>query len=172
MGLEDFPEKLPLISKWIDDTLAQHAANARTASSYGFSRLPKFYTAEFLTRAKVVVVDHVPIPPLVEMGLPELADFLSFESIGITYRDTYFLRTSEAENESVHFHELVHVVQWTHLGVERFLLAYAAGLLGYGYRNSPLEQMAYGLQEYFDRNGTPGNAETFIRGKLDEMRIP
>jgi hypothetical protein len=169
VSLDDFPAKVPLISKWIDDTLAQHATSARRVSDYGFPRLQNFYSAGLLATAKVVPVDRVPIPPLVDMGLPEFADFVSPESSGITYKNTYFLRTTEAEKESIHFHELVHVVQWAHLGVERFLLAYAAGLLAYGYRNSPLEQMAYGLQAYFDQNGQPGDVETAVRSKLNEL---
>jgi hypothetical protein len=72
---------------------------------------------------------------------------------GITFRDTYFLRQGCA-SEAVHFHELVHVVQWSRLGVDNFPLAYGVGLLQYGYEQSPLEQMAYRLQLEFER-GAP-----------------
>lgn len=47
-------------------------------------------------------------------------------------------------------------MQWSRLGVDNFLLAYGVGLLqyGYGYEQSPLEQMAYRLQLEFER-GAP-----------------
>lgn len=169
MSIEDLPAKLPLISKWIDDTLSQHAANARLVSTYGFPRLPKFYSAGLLATAKVVPVDRVPVPPLAEMGMPEFVAFVEGDYSGITYKDTYFLRVTEAANESLHFHELVHVVQWAHLGVEGFLQAYAAGLLAFGYRNSPLEEMAYRLQQYFDLGNQPDDIEAFVRSKLNEL---
>ena len=88
---------------------------------------------------------------------------------GITFKDTYFVKAAEAKRESLHFHELVHVVQWAHLGVEKFLAAYAAGLANQGYRHSPLEVMAYNLQDYFDRNGQPDDVVAAARNKLNEL---
>ena len=69
---------------------------------------------------------------------------------GITYLDTYFLLPGGADDESLHFHELVHVIQWRVLGPENFLLLYAADLAERGYSDSPLEAMAYGHQQRFD----------------------
>jgi hypothetical protein len=76
---------------------------------------------------------------------------MSFD--GITFKDTFFLQQGH-ESEQLHFHELVHVVQWARLGVDNFLLAYGLGLLSSGYAQSPLEQMAYTLQHRFEL-GTP-----------------
>jgi hypothetical protein len=168
MNLEELTAKLPLVKKWIEDTLTSHAPQARTVASYRFARLPQFYPEALLTTAKVVVVDRVPVPPLTDIGLPEFAEFVNGDYAGITYKDTYFLRTEAVMNESTHFHELVHVVQWQHLGVEGFLMAYGQGLAQFGYIDSPLEQMAYGLQHYFDTGGQPGNMEAFVQGKLRE----
>ncbi len=47
---------------------------------------------------------------------------------GITYLDTLSVKRELAEQEPLHFHELIHVVQWRLLGPERFLAAYADGL--------------------------------------------
>lgn len=85
------------------------------------------------------------------------------EMAGITFKDTYFLRTSSALDESVHFHELVHVVQWGALGPESFLLLYAEGLAKPGYAGSPLERIAYRHQERFDRGRTAYAVETEVR---------
>ncbi len=169
MNHEALVLKLPLISGWIDKTLADHAAQARPVAALGFTRLPQFYSATLLARAKVIPVARVPTPPLTQMGLPEFADFENMVPAGITYKDTFFVQDSQIKNESLHFHELVHIVQWAHMGVDGFLLAYAAGLAAHGYMDSPLEKMAYGLQNYFDQNGKPADVETFIRGELNKM---
>jgi hypothetical protein len=169
MNLESLLPKLPLITRWIDHTLAAHAGDARSVASLGFKRLPTFYSAAFLTSAKVVAVERAPVPPLSAMGLPEFGDFERGNYAGITFKDTYFVQTARVGSESLHFHELVHVVQWAHLGAEKFLLAYAAGLATNGYRNSPLEAMAYDLQAYFDQNGKPVDVEDAVTNKLNEL---
>lgn len=170
MNSDKLLAKLPLITGWIDKTLAEHATNSRPVADFGFVRLPLFYSANLLTRTKVVVVARVPVPPLMAMGLPEFSAFENGDYGGITYKDTYFLRDSLAANESIHFHELVHIIQWAHLGVERFLLTYAAGLAANGYRNSPLEVMAYDAQAAFDQNAPPFDAGKLVAEKLKKLK--
>jgi len=169
MNPESLISKLPLIKDWIDNKLIEHAKMARPVSTYGFKRLPLFYSANFLANAKVVEVDRVPVPRLSELGLTEFADFERGDYTGITFKDTYFVKVDQIGRESLHFHELVHVIQWAHLGIERFLMAYAGGLAANGYRNSPLEVMAYELQAHFDQNGQPGDVEAVVRNKLNGL---
>ena len=169
MNVELLLPKLPLIVSWMDKTLATHAGSARPVSDFGFKRLPSFYSSNLLAHAKAVIVAQVPTPPLTALGLPEFAAFEQGDYAGITFKGTYFIKSTDATNESLHFHELVHVVQWAHLGVEKFLLHYADGLATSGYRNSPLEAMAHGLQDYFDHNGQSGDVESAVRSKLNEL---
>jgi hypothetical protein len=161
--------KLPEITGWINAMLASHANKSQPVASFGFRRLPGYYSPQLLAQAKVVVVEHVPIPPLTALGLPEFADFEQGDYVGITFKDTYFVKAAAAGQESLHFHELVRVVQWAHLGVKKLLTAYAEGLAVQGYRNSPLEVMAYDLQDYFDQNGPPGDVVATVRNKLNEL---
>jgi hypothetical protein len=79
---------------------------------------------------------------------------------GIAYLDTYFLKRAGADDEGLHFHEMIHVVQWRLLGARQFAAMYADGLEAFGYRNSPLEKMAYDAQGSFAR------AERFDAEKL------
>jgi hypothetical protein len=167
--VEKLLSKMPDIVSWVESTLAAHVAETRPVASFGFRRLPDFYTLQFLAATRVVVVETVPVPPLSALGLPELAAFEQGDYGGITFKDTYFVKASEAFRESLHFHELVHVVQWAHLGVERFLTAYAAGLATQGYRNSPLEVMAYDLESDFKANGKPGDVTAVVRRQLNEL---
>jgi len=168
MNLEELSSKLPLITGWIDQTLAKHAANAQPVADFGFIRLPYFFPANLLARTKVVTLVRVPVPPLTAMGLPGFSAFENGNYSGITYKDTYFLQVPQAANESKHFHELVHVVQWAHLGAERFLLTYATGLAANGYEKNPIEVMAFELQDYFERRGQPVDVETVVRNTLNE----
>jgi len=166
--------KLPLVESWIDKTLADHAAQARPVSElakeYGFTRLQEFYSPETLARMKVVVVDKVPMPPLSKMGIHGFREFERMKAGGVTYKDTYFVKKSEVTRESLHFHELVHTIQWDHLGFRPFMAAYAGGLGEKGYENSPLETMAYDLEKHFEENGKPLNVEDFVRTQLDMMQ--
>ncbi|MFC1562312.1 hypothetical protein ACFL4Q_04880 [candidate division KSB1 bacterium] len=87
---------------------------------------------------------------------------------GITFKDTIFLQAGQS-TESLHFHELVHVVQWARLDADNFLLAYGVGLLNFGYEKSPLEQMAYSLQYDFELDALPQDLVPIIEGKTDAV---
>jgi hypothetical protein len=141
---------LPSVRAWIEEYLLSHADKVRTVHSLGIRRLSECFPEELLVRAKTVTVPQPPFPPVERFGLPEFAPVQQMAFDGITFKDTYFLRQGHT-SESLHFHELVHVVQWARLGVDNFLVAYAVGLLQHGYEQSPLEQMAYGLQGEFER---------------------
>lgn len=151
---DNISAKLPLVVSWVSETLRAHHSQARPVASCGFTRLARYFGPQLLAQAKVVAVDAPPTPPLTRLGLPQFAAFEQMAPLGITYLDTFFIRTSEERNESLHFHELIHVVQWRLLGPEGFLLAYASGLVEAGYRDSPLEVMAYNAQARFEAGET------------------
>jgi hypothetical protein len=166
MDLQNFIPKLPPVRDWIERTLAAHRAEARPVASYRFQRLPRFYSPIFLETAFVVIVPRLPVVPLKSLGLPELEAFEKAEHAAITYRNTYFMLEAGSLDESLHFHELVHVIQWQQLGVDGFLTAYATGLVQNGYRDNPLEVMAYDLQAHFDQGGQPMDVKSSVRSRL------
>jgi len=159
----------PRVRDWISETLAAHAAKAKSVASFNFPGLPRYYNKDPLARAKVVFVDKCPVPPLSSIGLSQFADFENMNASDITYFDTSFVLWHEAERESLHFHELVHVVQWQLLGAERFLALYADGLERHDYRNSPLEVMAYDHEARFNTNGKPYSVEAAVRQQLQQF---
>jgi hypothetical protein len=115
----------------------------------------------------------VPVPPLAAMGLDRFSDFEQMDAGGITYLDTCFARVDHAHIESLHFHELVHVLQWRYLGPDRFLASYAvAHLLAGGFDKNLLEVMADYLQRQFSANGLAGNVEPLIRLQIDQHIAP
>ena len=109
------------------------------------------------------------MPPLSAVGLARFGEFERSDMAGITYLDTYFVRADNARAESLHFHELVHVIQWRLLGPEKFLALYADGLERLGHRNSPLEVMAYSFQERFDREAQPFSVEAACQSSIQDM---
>jgi len=100
------------------------------------------------------------------MGLARFADFERGNFDGITYLDTVFTRSAQANNENIHFHELVHVIQWRLLGPEHFLFSYANGLDCVGYRQSPMESMAYDAETTFASSAAIFSVEKMVAVKL------
>ena len=129
---------------------AQHADTSQPVATLGFPRLGDYFSDAALGAARVVTVAKVPFPPITEWGLIEFADLSQMALSAVTYNDLIFVHQS-LRTERVHFHELVHAVQWRALGVDRFLLTYGAGVMRDGYAHSPLEAIAYDLQSQFDR---------------------
>ena len=105
------------------------------------------------------------------MGVSRFAEFERGDYDGVTYLDTFFVKRRSAAAERLHFHELIHVVQWRSLGPEAYLAAYAAGLENFGYRDSPLESMAYNAEASFLESGDLFDAEKLVTDQLSRMRV-
>ncbi len=86
---------------WIQKTLA-----AYEKASMHFARLPLYFDYDLLKAVKFILIDQVPMTPLSAMGLDRFAAFEQGNFNGVTY-----LRTVVTE-EALHFHELIHVIQW------------------------------------------------------------
>ena len=167
--IQKFQAAVPAVRKWIEKTLEENRSKAVSVASFSFSRLSKVLPLDLLARARVVVVTgKVPFPPLSRMGLPDFKQMENMAAAGITYKNTFFLSHLD-QTESLHFHELVHVIQWERLGVDNFLLAYGAGLMQFGYDDSPLEKMAHSLQTGFDRGNLPANTVEIIQQRTDAI---
>ena len=166
MTPQEFEAVFPKVMDWIHRTLSAHAPRARPIAAANFKRLPLHFSQEQVAAAKYVIVDRIPLPPLSSMGLARFTQFERGVYDGITYLDTYFLTRKVANDENLHFHEMIHVVQWRLLGAEFFLAMYAGGLEKFGYRESPLEKMAYEAQHLFERSGRVFDAKQFVAQRL------
>lgn len=169
MTIEEFELVYPRVVGWIDETLARYKRQARVVADLGFERLALYFSPELLRRAKVIYVGSVPRIPLAAMGLPQFAEFETMPCAGITYLDTFFSQEEVRRDEAHHFHELVHVVQWEVLGPKFFLMLYAEGLERFGYRENPLEVMAYSLEEEFERGLGVFEVEARVREELGRL---
>jgi len=157
---------LPMVKDWIVNYVDQYSSQSKPVSELCFSRLSNYYSSEVLNSAKVVFVDEVKMIPLTELGIP---GFESLDAAGVTYLDTFFVNKSYANSESIFFHELVHIVQWRHIGIDVFLLLYGLELKKFGYRGSLFEKQAYSLQERFERAPDPFNVEQLIIPQIDSV---
>ena len=161
--LQRLQRALPHVGKWIDDLHARHVSESIRASEVGFPRLAACFPADLLEITRVVSVGTIPFPPVYAYGLPEFEAMANMPMAGITFGDMYFIQPSYS-SEGIHFHELVHVVQWRILGAREFLLTYALGLVQFGYVASPLEAIAFDLQERFEQGtALPSVAERIAR---------
>jgi hypothetical protein len=167
--LERTNRGLPAVRTWIDALLAEHPSQTTSFADLGFTRLPQYFPEQVLRETRRVRVARVPIPPLSEYGLPEL---LLVENMGvsaITFKDVCFVHES-VTSESIHFHEVVHAIQWRTLGVDDFVLTYGVGLLQYGYAHCPFEAMAFDLQSQFDRGLAIEDARAHVRAHALRLR--
>jgi hypothetical protein len=167
---EEFHAAYPKLWAWIQKTLEFYEENAKPVASMHFVRLPLYFDHGLLETAKFIAIDRLPMPPLSTMGLSRFAVFEQGNFSGITYLDRYFIKQTMVTEEAIHFHELIHVIQWRLLGPEGFLAAYANGLDEFGYENSPLEKMAYDAEAAFKRSSPIFDAEKFVAEQLGRLR--
>jgi hypothetical protein len=153
-------DALPHMAQWMDALHAGHAERSLRASELGLRKLSDHFPARVLNETRVVTILEIPFPPVSEYSLPEFEPMARAPIAGITFGNMYFVRPDASEG--VHFHELVHVVQWDALGVSDFLLTYAVGLVQYGYAQSPLEAIAFELQQRFERFALRGFVDADI----------
>jgi len=167
---EEFHAAYPKVQAWIQKTLAAYEKDAQPINSMRFARLPLYFDHTSLGTAKFIPIDRVPMPPLSAMGLDRFAVFEHGDLNGVTYLDRYFIKRTVVTEEALHFHELIHVIQWRLLGPEGFLAAYANGLDEFGYENSPLEKMAYDAEASFKRSSVIFDANKFVAEQLARLR--
>ena len=166
--------RIPFIRSWIDRTVAAHEQASlpvrAVIEAQGFRRLPGYFDEAFLRRVRCAAVERVPVPRVASMGLGFPVRLEPRRWAGITLGDTYFVDRRHEQVESLHFHELIHAVQWQCLGFDPFIRAYAAGLLRHGYARSPLEVMARAHQHRFETDPAPYPVEALVREELTRLR--
>lgn len=145
---------LDLVESWIDETNHAYRKKCRTCSI--FEHVFKgFYSQKFLSSSYFVIVESLPTPDFQQLREAGLGDFIDGDYDGITYKDTYYLLPHAADKVNIHFHELVHVIQWRALTAKGFIQRYISEMQTYGYgRQAPLEGMAYDLEDHF-KDGRP-----------------
>jgi hypothetical protein len=155
MNQEQFGRLLADVKRWIVRMLAEYETQKQPIAEAQFEKLNEYYPTDLLQRIQRVIVDRCPVPPLDTSGIPQLAEIQNWDLKGIPWENTIFIRRDLADWDAVHFHELLHIVQWEHLGADQYLTAWAIGTITQGYRDNPLEEMAFRHQLRFETENTP-----------------
>ncbi|WP_139229947.1 hypothetical protein [Marinobacter daqiaonensis] len=161
-------EMIALVESWIDEVNEAHK-NDRRPCSVLQNRFKDYFRPELLQSSYFVIVKVLPMPKMPELREAGLGDFMDNEDQlgGITYKDTYYLVPDAAGDVGIHFHELVHVIQWRTLGTRNFIQRYMEEIQRFGYsEKAPLEQMAYGLQKTFEEGVVPFDVEKKVVATL------
>lgn len=153
------------ISKWIHQVNSSHKVVRQPCSVFK-EDFKGFYSPGMLEAAFFVVTDKIPKPDFAELREAGLGDFIDMNVDGITYNDTYYVKKHAASELRLHFHELVHVVQWRELTPQGFIERYVREIKDFGYNEAPLEKMAYALDRHYQKKGKPLRVEQFVRDNL------
>ena len=140
------------VAIYIADQRSHFLAKAKPIGSDQRIILRAFFPEDVLCAAKVAR-GRASEPPfysqLRAMGIRNAPPFSDLA--GITFEDV--IVHVEPLETSLLFHELVHAVQYKHLGLDRFAERYVRGFLTRGsYEEIPLEKQAYELEEKFVRD--------------------
>lgn len=169
MGSEafDIKEKIVIykIEQWVQEVNFSYKADRQCCSIFE-ERFEGFYSPDFLKTAFFVVVEEVPKPDFPDLRETGLGDFIDMEVAGITYNDTYYIKKRFVTDSQLHFHELVHVIQWRELSMRGFIERYIREIQKFGYKRAPLEEMAYALAAHYQKQGQHLDVERFVREKL------
>lgn len=154
-----------LIEEWIDSINTKYQSQRKLCSHFS-SNFSGFYSEEFLEKSYFVVVENIPKPDFSELREAGLGDFIDMEVKGITYKNTYYVHSRYADELRLHFHELVHVAQWSLLGASGFINRYISEIQAHGYDDAPLELMAYALDGHYYRGGNPVDVPSYVQSKM------
>ena len=153
------------IERWIDSTNLQFLSQRQNCTQFS-TNFAGFYSEEFLSNSYFVIVDSIPKPDFPELRQVGLGNFLDMDFHGITYKNTYYVVSSGSKNLPLHFHELVHVAQWMHLGPIGFLQRYISEVNSVGYNEAPLEKIAYKFEADFTQSKQKIDIPNYIKNNM------
>jgi len=157
MPLPKLAEKqIQQLASWVAEYIAEQRAafrdRARPIAFEDAEQLRLFFPADVLASVRVVrgrASEPEFYSQLRVMGIRNAPAFS--DMAGVTFQD--IVVHVEPLTRSLLFHELVHAVQYKHLGLEGFADRYVRGFLSGGsYEEIPLEKQAYTLEGKFRSN--------------------
>ena len=137
------------VASYIADQRSHFHAKAKPIGSDQFGFLRPFFPEDVM-RGTRVVRGRAGEPPfysqLRSLGITNAPPFS--DMAGVTFQDV-IVHVEQLQTPLL-FHELVHAVQYKHLGLQGFADRYVRGFLtGGSYEEIPLEKQAYGLEDRF-----------------------
>jgi hypothetical protein len=164
------------LTEWVSEYIGeQRTAFLNKAHPIGLSHkkiLQSFFPADILDNTRVVrgrADEPSFYRQLQAMGIRNAPAFL--QMAGITFLDVVV--HVDPLTEPLLFHELVHAVQYKHLGLHGFAERYVRGFLtGGSYEEIPLEKQAYELEARFSANRASNfSVEADVQNKLRSKQL-
>jgi hypothetical protein len=156
------------VADYISDQRTAFNKKAQPVSNGDKKKLRLFFPAEVLENVRIVrgrASEPSFYTQLKAMGIRNAPAFSSMA--GITFQDV--IVHVDPLTDPLLFHELVHAVQYKHLGLHGFAQRYVRGfLMGGSYEAIPLEQQAYKLEDQFVT--APSTAFSVEESVLDAIR--
>jgi len=143
-------ELISNVALFIEEQRRTNAPGSRPLSDTERAPLTVHFPQNIIDQVRLARVKHLQNPPfyaeLERMGFQNLPQFRRMAAV--TFVDVVIAQGEFTP--SLLFHELVHVVQYRELGVQRFAELYVRGFLETGeYLSIPLERVAYHLEGLF-----------------------
>jgi hypothetical protein len=157
------PQLIKLGRQWIGQQRMAYRPAGHELSEMAFQEFSRFFAPSLLKQVRLVTVPAIENPPfLAQLGsvlalarVPVL-DFSSMAAL--TLVDTVLLteKAARSDLDSSVFHELVHVVQYDLVGLDKFVDLFINGWVnqGFNYPAIPLEMDACEMQYRYE--GDPG----------------
>jgi len=142
-------ELVGLVGGYIAEQRSAFLPRAQPIAAIDMRLLQPFFPADVLDAVRVIrgrAAEPSFYSRLRAMGIRNAPPFS--DMAGVTFHDV--LIHVEPITRSLLFHELVHAVQYKHLGMQEFANRYVRGFLtGGSYEEIPLEKQAYELEARF-----------------------
>ena len=137
------------VAGYIADQRQTHRPKAEPLSHKHRVQLERFFPQDVLSSVRVIRGKACDPPFYSKLSALGIRNARSFSAMaGVTFQDVVL--HVEALTPRLLFHELVHAVQYKHLGLEGFAERYVNGFLrGGSYEGIPLEKQAYELEARF-----------------------
>jgi hypothetical protein len=145
--------------QWVAQQRMAYRNQGQELSPEAVAEFSRYFDRELLREVRTVTVPAIDNPGFIDQYRTLFTLFrvplLDFSSMAaITFVDTILLVEGAVERdlEPLIFHELVHVVQYAILGLDRFVEQFINGWVnqGFNYAAIPLEMDAYELQNRFE----------------------
>ncbi|NOG30550.1 hypothetical protein HLB35_00025 [Halomonas sp. TBZ9] len=153
------------ITQWVEKTNQAFAPHRRSCRKWK-APLAGYFSERFLSQCHYVIVPEIPLPDESLLQSVGIESAFFNHVAGLTLDNTYYLLPSVADALNVHFHELIHVAQWQHLGAVGFVSRYLHEWSAHEYHEMPLERMAYALEAAFLEGCSKIDVPEYVRQRL------
>ncbi len=145
-----------LVSEGVDyvhSTQKDYLEDSQPILESDLSLPQRCFSEDFLKDIRVARVDTLPLPdsPYVEVARAVYPEEILQEPAALCIGDMIFIKRSVESPELAAVHELVHTWQIRTLGEENFVRLYLYWGFENGYKDIPLEKMAYRITSYARR---------------------